>query len=55
MDAWWLNVIGAVLISGCVQNMDAHGINVSKSLAKPRRAALIQGTRKEKEPYRRLL
>ena len=30
MDAWWLNVIGAVLISGCVQNMDAHGINVSK-------------------------
>ena len=32
MDAWWLNVIGAVLISGCVQNMDAHGINVSKSL-----------------------
>jgi hypothetical protein len=33
MDTWWLNVIRAVLISGCVRNMDAHGINVSKSLA----------------------
>jgi hypothetical protein len=32
MDTWWLNVIRAVLISGCVRNMDAHGINVSKSL-----------------------
>ena len=28
MDAWWLNVIGALLISGCVQNMDAQVINV---------------------------
>ena len=29
MDAWWLNVIGALLISGCVQNMDAQVINVN--------------------------
>ena len=43
MDAWWLNVIGGVLISGCVQNMDAHGINVSKSLAK----RLIGGQRRK--------
>jgi hypothetical protein len=28
MDTWWLNVIRALLISGCVRNMDAQVINV---------------------------
>jgi hypothetical protein len=27
MDTWWLNVIRALLISGCVRNMDAQVIN----------------------------
>jgi len=34
MDAWWLNVIGALLISGCVQNMDAQVINVAGDCCK---------------------